>query len=90
MKNEITKYDLHYNNVKCIGVDWENKIFHFEIAGKSYIHKQKGCISCSADTDHIRCVIDEFINDIKDELFLKFLNEELFQEFINKGEGKND
>lgn len=86
MEKEMTKYDLQYNNVKCTGVDWEKKIFCFEIAGKTYIHHQKKDISCNADTDHIRCVIDEFIEDIKDKLFLQFLNDEWFQEFINKGE----
>ena len=81
MDEKITKYDLEYKGVKCTGVNWEDDIFYLTVAKTEYVYTPTEWISCSADTDHIRCVINEFIEDIK---------EKLFQEFINKGEGKND
>jgi hypothetical protein len=65
----ITEYSLTFKEVTCIGVDWEKKIFIFLINGIEYIHEQKEDFSCSADTDHIRCAIDEFIEKKKEELF---------------------
>lgn len=65
----ITEYSLTFKEVTCIGVDWEKKVFILLINGIEYIHEQKEAFSCSADTDHIRCAIDEFIEAKKEELF---------------------
>lgn len=82
MENKITKYDLEYKGVKCTGVDWENDIFFLTLAGEKHEYTPEEWISCSADTDHIRCVISEFVEKIK---------EKLFQEYImNKDGNKND
>lgn len=79
----ITEYSLTFKEVTCIGVDWEKKVFIFLINGIEYIHEQKEDFSCSADTDHIRCVIDEFINAKKEELFneefIKNSNEDCYR-----------
>ena len=79
--NNITEYNLEYEDVLCIGVDWEEYEFMFVFKGKKYLYKQKGGISCSADTDHIRCVIKEF----KSELMTRF-----FDENFGKGDDNND
>ena len=81
MENKIAEYDLEYKGVKCTGVNWEDDVFYLTLAGKEYTYTPEEWISCSADTDHIRCVIEEFIEKIK---------EKLFQDFMNKGECKND
>lgn len=69
--NEISKYDLEYMGVKCTGVEWsyENgNVFYFTKDGKEYTFMQTEYIRCSADTDHIRCVIeDQFLPWLKDE-----------------------
>ena len=61
----MTKYDLEYKGVTCIAVDWEADppIFAFKYKGFSITYKQKRYISQSADTDHIRCVIEQFLED---------------------------
>lgn len=59
----LTPYDLEYKGVTCIGADWENDTFLLVYNRKSYIFKQKRRISQSADTDHIRCVINQFLED---------------------------
>lgn len=69
MDNEITKYDLKYKDVTCTGVDWENLEFYLLFKGKEYKYRQKGDISCSADTDHIRYLIEEFKNDLMTKFF---------------------
>ena len=58
-----TPCDLVYKEVTCIGADWENDTFLLVYNRKSYIFKQKRRISQSADTDHIRCVINQFLED---------------------------
>lgn len=61
----MTKYDLEYKGVKCTGADWEadpNK-FSLIYKGRQYLYEQKRFISQSADTDHIRCVINQFLED---------------------------
>lgn len=65
----ITEYALTYKDITCIGVDWEKQVFVFLINGIEHLYKQQEEISCSADTDHIRCVIEEFIEKRKEELF---------------------
>lgn len=69
---EITKYDIAYMDVLCMGVKWrypENNIFYFTKDGKNYEFEQKYYIdNQSADTDHIRCVIvDQFLPWWKNE-----------------------
>ena len=63
----MTKYDLEYGGVTCIAVDWEAEPhkFVFIYKGDTYVYEQKGYISMSADTDHIRCVIKSFVDDIE-------------------------
>lgn len=58
----IDKYDLEYMGVRCTGVEWKyplDDIFYFVKEGKTYAFTQKEYISCCADTDHIRCVIED-------------------------------
>jgi hypothetical protein len=57
----ITKYNEYYNDVRCTGVDWENLIFELTYNGYSYSYKQQGIIHSSADTDHIKMLIGEFL-----------------------------
>ena len=60
MEERFTPYDLEYKGVVCLGVDWEKYEFVFVFRKKIFYYTQKGYISCSADTDHIRCAIEEF------------------------------
>ena len=68
-EERFTPYDLEYQDVICTGVDWENYEFIFSFKGKTFNYKQKGYISCSADTDHIRCVIEEFKKNLLEQFF---------------------
>lgn len=54
----MDKYNLEYHGVKCVGVDWDMQLFHFEYQGEQHLWFQTDAIDCNADTDHIRCVID--------------------------------
>lgn len=67
----ISKYDIEYMGVKCTEVEWNEPIytiFHFVKDGKTYNFVSKKHYDCSADTDHIRCVIEEeFLPYWKDE-----------------------
>ena len=63
----IDKYDLGYTDVVCTGVNWGTREFYFIFRGKEYVYKQQGDIRCTADTDHIRCVIKEFKEKMKDK-----------------------
>ena len=58
--DDMDKYRVEYDGVICTEVNWENKEFYFTFKGKEYKYQQQGDISCNADTDHIRCVIEEF------------------------------
>ncbi len=58
--DDTDKYRVEYDGVVCTEVNWETKEFCFTFKGKKYKYKQQGDISCNADTDHIRCVIEEF------------------------------
>lgn len=58
----IDKYDLEYMEVKCVGVSWNyetENVFYFMKDGIEYAFKQIEDVSCSSDTDHIRCVIED-------------------------------
>lgn len=58
--DDTDKYHIDYDGVICTAVNWETKEFYFTFKGKEYKYKQQCDISCNADTDHIRCVIEEF------------------------------
>ena len=62
--DDTDKYRVEYDGVVCTEVNWETKEFCFTFKGKKYKYKQQGDISCNADTDHIRCVIEEFKEDL--------------------------
>lgn len=80
----FNEYNLVYLNVKCTGVDWTNRpypLFKFSYKDKDFIFMQIRYISQSADTDHIRVVIEyQFIpfllaqNKDKEELIDYILN----------------
>ena len=57
----MTEYNLRYRDVTCLAVDWENDVFVLDYADRVYNFKPIRYISQSADTDHIRCVIDQFL-----------------------------
>ena len=77
-------YHLLYKGVLCTAVDWDKrpKQFVFVINNKSYIHDQLGEYDCSADTDHIRCVIEEFLDilnynpDLNQKTYNKYRRED--------------
>lgn len=58
--DDTDKYRVEYDGVVCTEVNWETKEFYFTFKGKEYKYKQQGDVSCNADTDHVRCVIEEF------------------------------
>lgn len=58
---ELSHYNLEYHGVKCTAVDWQKKIFFFEYAERKFVYKQNGYIHSTADTDHIECVILQFL-----------------------------
>lgn len=65
-KENATEYNLEYKGVLCTHADWDAKPYKFYLVynGKEYVYTQKRYISQSADTDHIRCVIEQFLEDI--------------------------
>lgn len=64
----MTKYNLEYKGVTCTAADWEADPFKFELLYKGcpYVFEQKRRISQSADTDHIRYAIEQFLEDVED------------------------
>lgn len=54
----LTKYDFKYRGVICLGVDWEMKLFRFQKGGSQYMWMQIDDARFTADTDHIRWVIE--------------------------------
>lgn len=61
MDNSISRYDIKFKGVTCYGVTWDDKKenkFYFTFNNNNYEFKQKGQISFSADTDHIRYIIE--------------------------------
>lgn len=77
----MTKFDLEYKGVKCTGVEWEDYIFYFEYLNKEYVFEQEIEVSASADTDHIRIVIEE--------QFLPWVNKELLVEQVRKNTARD-
>lgn len=66
--NKITPYKLEYQGVLCTGVYWEDEAFMFEFKGKKYFFKQMKSYDCGNDADqHIRCVIEEFLEWLGDK-----------------------
>ena len=65
----MTKYDLEYKGVTCIAAEWEAEPprFVFKYKGFTIGYVQKRYISQSADTDHIRCVIEQFLEDYEEK-----------------------
>lgn len=66
----LDKYNLEHKGVVCRTVDWEADEFTLEYIGRTYIFKPIRYISQSADTDHIRCVINQFLekyDEVSDE-----------------------
>lgn len=83
----IEKYDIEYMGVKCTGVEWERDVFYFTKDRQNYTYMQTEYISSSADTDHIRCVIEEqFLPWWKDQRIkeLEAENEELKREIMKE------
>lgn len=62
----MTNYHLTYRGVTCIDADWESTPYKFIFLYKGHIYyfAQKREIWRNADTDHIRCVIDQFLEDV--------------------------
>ena len=69
MEKRFTEYSVEFEDVTCIGADWDKYEFVFVYKGKTFYYVQKGDISCSADTDHIRCVILEFKQNLMEQFF---------------------
>ena len=65
----MTKYDLEYKGVTCTAVEWEADPpqFVFKYKGFTIGYVQKRYISQSADTDHIRCAIEQFLEDYEEK-----------------------
>lgn len=61
----MTNYELEYRGVVCIAADWESTPYKFVFLykGNTYIFEQKREIRQSADTDHIRYAIEQFLED---------------------------
>lgn len=54
----MSEYDLEHKGIRCTGVDWEKNIFYFTVNGLAFEFCQQEYIESSADTDHIRAIID--------------------------------
>ena len=61
----MSEYNIKHNDVHCISVDWDKKIFTFIYKKHMITYKQEMEVSCTADTDHIRVVIDMFLLNLK-------------------------
>ena len=63
----IEKNNIEHRGVKCVGVDWDLDpyIFYFRYSGYDFLFHQTREISQSADTDHIRCAIDQFLEELE-------------------------
>lgn len=70
----MTDYNVKHNDVHCIGVDWDKKEFTFIYKKHMFTYKQETEVSCSADTDHIRVVIDMFLLNLKNNSEKKLFN----------------
>ena len=56
-------YNLKFKGVTCLAVDWESETFVLDYRDKVYNFKPIRYISQTADSDHIRCVIDQFLEE---------------------------
>lgn len=57
-----SRYSLEYKGVFCSEVAWDfanGSVFYFTVDGRDYRFTQINEVHCNADTDHIRCVIEE-------------------------------
>lgn len=54
----MSEYDLEHKGIRCTGVDWEKSVFYFTVNGLAYEFCQQEYIESSADTAHIRAIID--------------------------------
>lgn len=61
----MSEYNIKHNDVHCISVDWDKKIFTFIYKKHMFTYKQEMEVSSTADTDHIRVVIDMFLLNLK-------------------------
>lgn len=68
---ESTPYDLEYKGVRCVEVNWEKQVFTFVTNGKKVTYKQPNYIDSSADTDHIRMVIELYLDDLAQKALSK-------------------
>lgn len=68
-EKRVDKYDLEYKGVRCYGVQWkaDPPLFAFIYEGRDHIFEQTRYISQTADTDHIRCAIDQFLEVMEKE-----------------------
>lgn len=57
----MTEYNFEYRGVTCVAVDWDELIFHFKYKNTWWVYPQCGYINKSADTDHIKAVIVNFL-----------------------------
>ena len=79
----MTKYDLEHKGVTCIAVDWESDPpqYVFKYKGFTIGYVQKRYISQSADTDHIRCAIEQFLEDYGEKYEMSNLGMAGFERF---------
>lgn len=68
----MTKYNLEYKGVVCLGVDWEadTPIYLLVYKGKRHLFEQIRYISQSADTDHIKYAILQFLEVVETKIEL--------------------
>ena len=61
----MSEYNIKHNDVHCTEVDWDKKKFTFIYKKHIFTYTQEMEVSCTADTDHIRVVIDMFLLNMK-------------------------
>lgn len=62
--NSSTPYDLEYKGIRCVEVNWEKGLFTLLVNGEKVVYEQPHYIESSADTDHIRIIIDLYLNEL--------------------------
>lgn len=84
----MTRYDLEYKGVTCVAVDWEADPpqFVFKYKGFTIGYVQKRYISQSADTDHIRCAIEQFLEDYMEKYEMSNLGIAGFEQYSELSE----
>lgn len=94
-------YDLEYRGVRCLAVNWEQRLFIFEVDGERIPFRQLQYVEASADADHIRLVIGQFLK-LREQEKLRNANacqrllqkyQKVFGEIIfpdEPGEGQSD